>query len=628
MADRSVLLAVKVVTDSTQAALGLDKAAGKTGKFAGAMQKAMLPAAAVGGAILAFGKAAVDSASRTEQAMGAVESVFGKNAGTVKKWAGQAASAVGLAKSEYAELASVIGSQLKNLGLPQDQVLGKTKDLIKMGADLAATYGGTTADAVKALSAALRGETDPIEQYGISIKQADIAAQRAKDGTDKLTGSAGKAAQAQATLALMTKQSTAAHGAFARESDTAAHAQQVAAAQYENAKSALGTALLPAMAALMKSLAGVAKWAQQNSRLVQVLIGVLGGLVVAVFAINAALKVYRATLIVVSAVQKAAWLSNPIFLVIGAVILLVAAIVLLWKRSETFRRIVKAVWAAVQAGAKATARAITAGFRAAWAFVSGGARKVAAVVRAVFAGVRNAGKVTWAVITRAARMFGANVRSVFNVIRNVARAVGQALKAAWRAVWAAAMTYVRTYAAVVRAVMNAVRGTVRAVVSFIKDRFRDAWNDVKSAVRTVSGPIESAMNSAERAVQGAVNAVQSFVSWLGRINPPGSISGAFNSIRNAINGAIGAVRSLISWLGRIHVPHISLPGRGKSAPAATVARGVAAPTVLGASHRVAAPTSSAGGVSITVNGALDPDAVARQILKILDRHKARIGAAA
>jgi phage-related minor tail protein len=89
-------------------------------------------------AVIAFGASAVKSASRTEQAMGGIEAVFGKNAGTVKKWASGAADSVGLAKSEYAEFAAVIGSQLKGMGLPMDQVTNKTGDLIKMGADLAA----------------------------------------------------------------------------------------------------------------------------------------------------------------------------------------------------------------------------------------------------------------------------------------------------------------------------------------------------------------------------------------------------------------------------------------------------------------------------------------------------------
>src|SRR5262245_41043240 len=150
----TAILAVKVLVDSTQAAMGLDKAEGKVGKFSNAMSKAALPAAAIGAAVLVGAKKAVDAASHLEQSMGDVEAVFGKNAATVKRWATNAADSIGLAKSEYGDLATLIGSQLKNAGLPMDQVTKKTGDLITMGADLAAMYGGTTKEAVEALSSA------------------------------------------------------------------------------------------------------------------------------------------------------------------------------------------------------------------------------------------------------------------------------------------------------------------------------------------------------------------------------------------------------------------------------------------------------------------------------------------
>src|SRR4051812_12012191 len=113
-------LVVRVTADTSQARKELDSTAGSAGKFSSTMGKMALPAAAAVAAIATVGKQAVDSASRTQQAYGALDSVFGKNAGIVKKWAGDSAQSVGLASSEYAELASVIGAQLKNMGVPMD----------------------------------------------------------------------------------------------------------------------------------------------------------------------------------------------------------------------------------------------------------------------------------------------------------------------------------------------------------------------------------------------------------------------------------------------------------------------------------------------------------------------------
>ena len=160
----SAILSIKILADASSAKRGLDTAATSMDKFKSGVRKAAVPAALVGAALIKFGKDAAESASRTQQAFGGVDAVFGKNADTVKKWADSAAGSIGLAKSEYGELATLIGSQLSNAGLPLDVVTKKTKSLIDQGADLAAMFGGTTADAFAALSSAMKGEFDPLQK--------------------------------------------------------------------------------------------------------------------------------------------------------------------------------------------------------------------------------------------------------------------------------------------------------------------------------------------------------------------------------------------------------------------------------------------------------------------------------
>lgn len=65
-----------------------------------------------------------------------------------------------------------------------------------------------------------------------------------------------------------------------------------------------------------------------------------------------------------------------------------------------------------------------------------------------------------------------------------------------------------------------------------------------------------------------------------------------------------------------------------AAPSVATARGVstfAAPRVGGAGR---AARATPGGITIQVTGALDPEAVARQIQRILDGHNRRVGLAA
>lgn len=215
---------------------------------------AAVAGAAVAAAIGAAAVKGVKSASELEQNLGAMDSVFKGNADQMNKWAGAAAGAVGLAKSEYAGLATVLGSQLKNMGVEAAGLGKQTNDLIGLGADLSAQFGGSTADAVGALSSLLRGERDPIERYGVSINQAAIDAKLAEMGLKGLTGEAAKNAQLQATLALLYQQTADAQGAFTRESTTLAGAQQRLAAGTENLFATFGTSLLPAVTATVAAL--------------------------------------------------------------------------------------------------------------------------------------------------------------------------------------------------------------------------------------------------------------------------------------------------------------------------------------------------------------------------------------
>lgn len=214
----------------------------------------ILTAAAGALSVGSFLKGAISGAANLEQSVGAVDAVFKGSADQMHGWAKSAATDVGLTQDEFNSLGTLIGSQLKNGGTAMDELAPKTKDLIGVGADLASMFGGTTQDAVGALSSALKGERDPIEAYGVSLTQAKIDAEAAALGFSKVGGSLSSEATQAATLSLIMKQTADAHGNFAAESDTLAHKQQVLNAQWQDGKAAIGTALLPAVSAVTGAL--------------------------------------------------------------------------------------------------------------------------------------------------------------------------------------------------------------------------------------------------------------------------------------------------------------------------------------------------------------------------------------
>jgi hypothetical protein len=143
------------------------------------------------------------------------------------------------------------------------------------------------------------------------------------------------------------------------------------------------------------------------------------------------------------------------------------------------------------------------------------------------------------------------------------------------------------------------------------------WDKIESAARSAFDGIKSAWETCVSALKSAVSGLEAV------------LKAPWDAVASAIQWVIDKVNNLIGALGRIHVPKIDLPGPlslgGSSAATGTaVTSRVAAPGVRALPR---AGATSGGGISITVNGAIDPEATARQIQRILAGHATRVGLA-
>lgn len=356
---------------------GVDSMAEKTGKssgsrFSGAFKGAM---AGIGGAFAAAGIGsfvgeAVDGAGRAEQSMGALDSVFKGSSDQMKTWSKDAAKNVGLTGTEFSELGVLIGSQLKNGGTAMDKLAPKTNELIGMGADLSSMFGGSAKDAVDALSSALKGERDPIEKYGVSLNQSKIDAEAAALGFEKVGGALSAEATQAATLSLITKQTSDAHGNFAKESDTFAHKQQVMSAKWEDLKVKIGEQFMPVLTKAFgfitdtvlpelgnfgDRLAAVGQWVKDNAAWLVPLTAAVAGYAAAMGTLSI-ISTVRGWLVLAAAAQwgmNAAMFANPIGLIAAGIALLVAGLVWFFTQTELGRDIIANVWGFIQGAIKA-----------------------------------------------------------------------------------------------------------------------------------------------------------------------------------------------------------------------------------------------------------------------------------
>lgn len=588
-------LLVKISMDATKAATGASQAVTGVDKFTQSVQGMVLPATVVAGAIGIMGKSAVDAASTAQQAMGGVEAVFGSSAEAVKGWASESADAVGLSSSAYSTMAAGIGGALTGLGVPLDDAANSTKDLIQRSADLASVFGGTTAQATEAVTSAYRGEYDALQRLIPGMSDAAVKQQMAADAADGMTFASEDAAKAHAITAVIMGKSAAAAGNFAKESDTAEGAQQRATAAAEDAQAALGAKLLPAVTAVTDAITAMANWVGENTTLVLILGGVLGTLAVGILGVNAAMAIFNAVMAL-----------NPIVLVVIAVAALVAGIVLLWTQCEGFRNFFIGMWEAVSGAAQAAWAWIQSAAESAWNAISGLVSGVAATIGSVVSAAGSVIGAVWDAISSAARTAWA---AVSGVVSGVATAIGSAISSAGttiQGIWDAISTAAGTAWS---AVSSAVSTAVDAVVGFVQgivDKVGAVWDAIQAAGEAVWGPIQSAAESAFGVIQGIID-----------------------DISGAISGVIGGIQSALSWVGDLwdkitNTPSPEVPPMGAPVVAAATSPSLARSGMLATGY---ATTSSraASGTTVIVQGALDPDAVARQIADLLARRGRRMG---
>jgi len=347
VASKTAILAVRVLSDTKDGVKGMKDMETASSSLNDTMGKMAVPAGAALAALTALGVKASGFASDLQQATGAVEAVFKGSADQVKGYADAAAGAVGLSAASYSQMAAVLGAQLKNMGQPAEQLAGQVNNLITLGSDLAATYGGTTADAVEALTSLLRGETDPIERFGVSIKQADINARAAALGLDTSTSAAEKNANATAALSLLYDQTADAQGQFAAQTDTLAEQQQIATAKWEDAMAALGEGLLPLFSMAADAAGSLADVIANNAEVFTTLGLVIAAVSAYVIAYNIAVRAIPAITAAATAAQwlwNAALTANPIGLVITAIGLLIAIIVVMVSHWDEVRVVFENVW--------------------------------------------------------------------------------------------------------------------------------------------------------------------------------------------------------------------------------------------------------------------------------------------
>lgn len=340
----------KGLADAEAAIKGVDSNVKKAGtgmsNFVGNLKKvgAAMGATFATAQVAQFAKESVMAASNMAESLSKVRVVFGEGAAEVEKFGKNAAQNLGISNQAALEAAGTYGNLFQAFGLGQGEAQKMSTSLVQLAADMASFNNTSIDQAITALRSGLSGETEPLKRFGVALSEVRLKEEALRMGLITTTkGTLPAAIKAQASYALIMRDTALAQGDYARTADGTANTMKTLQAKMEDAKVALGDALMPAFRGLLgilnlaipvlTKIGDFFKNNQDEVKAFAITVGVLSTAygVFTLVAKRAAIQ---------QAILNGIMAINPFVAIAVAVGLLVAAMVKLWKSNETFRKVV------------------------------------------------------------------------------------------------------------------------------------------------------------------------------------------------------------------------------------------------------------------------------------------------
>jgi len=307
----------------------------------------------------------------------------------------------------------------------------------------------------------------------------------------------------------------------------------------------------------------------------------MGAMSVAELAAASAKGIHTAATGALTAAQtalNAAFLASPIGWIVLGVAAVVAAIILLYKKCDTFRNFINNAFMNIVAWAKNT-----------WNGIKTSLQPLIDAIKNAFVQAWELIKVVWGYVSPYFKMVWENIKIVFSV---VATYIGGLFRTAWtiiKAVWDTVVGYFTAIWNTISGIFSVVKSVltgdwqgawegIKGIVATWATFFSGIWESIKSIFSAVGSWFSSTFSAAWEGIKAIFGNVTGFFSGIWNtiknmfVNIGTSIgngiSGAFKSVVNSvirfasniINGFINSINGAIGLINKI--PGVSIPKLG------------------------------------------------------------------
>lgn len=548
----ALLLQARLLWDGEAAEQGMDNAGKQADNLESKIGKAFkkvggyIAAAFTVDAIKNFAVDCIDAGAEVSAETAAFGQIMGDYADEASAKMGKVADATGMVDTRLTPYMTSMTAKFKGLGYGVDDATDMASRGLTLAADSAAFWDKSLDESMSHLNSFINGSYEGGEAIGLFANDTQMAAYAVEQGIVKDT-------KAWSSLDEATKQATrleyaenmmkqsGATGQAAKESGAYANTMANLAEKWRQFKAQIGEPLIqnvvtPAVGLLSKGidkLSQVVDYVKENFESWKpYIIGVAQamGVLAAAFvgfkvgtAISKGIKLIKSGELVTkawTAAQKIFNLvmnANPIGLVVMAIAALVAAFVIAYNKSETFRNLVNRLWASI---------------KQLWAAIVEGVKSVLTQMAPVLDAIKSLWSIAWTNIKTVAATIWANIKTVvytaINVIRGIIDTVTAIIKGDWSGAW------------------NAIKGVASTIWNGIKSVVSNTINAVKSVISNTLGGIKSTWTNLWEGIKNAASE---------------KLEGAKKKIKSIIDTVKGFFNFKISW-PNIPTPHFGISPKG------------------------------------------------------------------